>query len=81
MKIPNIDCTIMLHASVNISEDPEKVKQAVSNVLPFDEINVKESFVRATSDDIASLEKIYETNIEWVDEDYFEGKKISKLHL
>ena len=61
MKIPNIDCSITIHASVNISEDPEKVKQAVSNVLPFDEINVKESFVRATSDDISSLEKIYET--------------------
>ena len=61
MKIPNIGCSITIHASVNISEDPEKVKQAVSNVLPFDEINVEESFVRATSDDISSLEKIYET--------------------
>ena len=61
MKIPNIGCSITIHASVNISEDAEKVKQAVSNVLPFDEINVKESFVSATSDDIASLEKIYET--------------------
>ena len=61
MKIPNIDCTILIHASVNISEDPEKVKHAISNVLPFDEINLEESFVRAKSDDVTSLEKIYET--------------------
>ena len=61
MKIPNIDCTIMIHASVNISEDPEKIKHAISNVLPFDQINLEESFVRAKSDDVASLEKIYET--------------------
>ena len=61
MKIPNLDCTIMIHASVNISEDPEKVKQAISNVLPFDEINLEESFVSAKSADIVSLEKIYET--------------------
>ena len=61
MKIPNIDCSITIHAPVNISEDSEKVRQAVSNVLPFDEISVEESFVSAKSDDIASLEKIYET--------------------
>ena len=61
MKVPNIDCSITIYASVNISEDPEKIRQAVSNVLPFDEINVEESFVSAKSDDIASLEKIYET--------------------
>ena len=61
MKIPNLDCTIMIHASINISEDPEKVKHAISNILPFDEINVEEYFVKAKSDDVASLEKIYET--------------------
>ena len=61
MKTPNIDCTIMIHASVNISEDPEKVKHAISNVLPFGEINLEESFVNAKSDDVASLERIYET--------------------
>ena len=61
MKIPNIDCTIIVHSSVNISEDPEKVKQAISNVFPFDEINLGESFVSAKSDDVAYLEKIYET--------------------
>ena len=61
MKIPNIDCTIMIHASVNISEDPEKVKQAISNVILFDELNVEESFISAKSSEVASLEKIYET--------------------
>ena len=61
MKIPNIDCKIMIQASVNISEDPEKVKHAISNILPFDEINLEESFVSAKSEDVSSLEKIYET--------------------
>ena len=61
MKIPNLNCTIMIHASVNISEDPEKVKQAISNVLPFDELNLGEFFVSAKSNDITLLERIYET--------------------
>ena len=61
MKIPDIDCTIMVHASVNISEDPEKVKRAISNILLFDELVLEESFISAKSNDVASLEKIYET--------------------
>ena len=61
MKVPNIDCKIIIHASINISEDPEKVRHAISNILPFDEITPEESFVSAKSNDIASLEKIYET--------------------
>ena len=61
MRIPDIDCTIMVHASVNISEDPEKVKQAISNVILFDELDLEESFICAKSNDAASLEKIYET--------------------
>ena len=61
MKVPNIDCKIIIHASINISEDPEKVRHAILNILPFDEITLEESFVSAKSNDIASLEKIYET--------------------
>ena len=61
MKLPDIKCQILIHASVNLSEDPEKVKHAVSNVLPYANVNVEEFFVKAESDDITSLEKIYET--------------------
>ena len=61
MKIPDIDCTIAVHASVNISEDPEKVKHAISNVLPFNDITFEGSFASANSNDVAPVEKIYVT--------------------
>ena len=61
MKIPNINCKIEMICPVNLSEDPEKIKQAISNIFPFSEIKNENFSIKATSNELRSLEKIYET--------------------
>ena len=61
MKIPNINCKIEMVCSVNLSEDPEKVKQAISNIFPFSEIKNENFSIKAQSKELRSLEKIYES--------------------
>jgi len=61
MKIPNINCKIKMVCPVNLSEDPEKVKQAVYNIFPFSEIKNENFSIKAQSNELRSLEKIYET--------------------
>ena len=60
MKIPNINCKIEMTCPVNLSEDPEKVKQAISNVFPFSEIKSENFSIKAQSKELRSLEKIYD---------------------
>mgnify|MGYP000518892969 CR=1 FL=1 len=61
MKIPNISCDIQIFSSVNPSEDPEKVKKAISNIFPNSSIVTENSSAHSQSHDLRSLEKIYET--------------------
>lgn len=61
MKIPNINCKIEMVCPVNLSEDPEKVKQAISNIFPFSEIKNENFSIKAQSKELRSLEKIYES--------------------
>jgi len=61
LKIPDLDCQIEAYCSINPSEDPSKVKQAVSNVLPDVEIQVDNTSLKATSQNLESLSNIYET--------------------
>ncbi len=61
MEIPDIDCQIDAYCSINPSEDPSKVKQAVSNVLPNVEIQVDSTSLKASSQNLESLSNIYET--------------------
>jgi len=61
MKIPNINCKIEMVCSVNLSEDPEKVKQAISNIFPFSEIKNENFSIKAQSEELRSLETIYES--------------------
>ena len=61
MKIPNISCKIEVFCSVNPSEDPKKIERAISNVFTYSTINSENSSVSAQSQDLKSLEKIYET--------------------
>lgn len=60
MKIPTIKCKVEIICPVNLSEDPDKVKQAVSNI--FTHLTTKnESFlIKAQSNELKSLEKICE---------------------
>ena len=61
MKIPNISCKIEMFCSVNPSEDPKKIQKAVSNVFPYSTIKTENSSFSFQSNNLKSLEKIYET--------------------
>ena len=49
MKIPNIKCKIEMFCTVNPSEDPDKVKKAISNIFPYSIIKTENSSVSAQS--------------------------------
>jgi len=57
----NVDCKISVYCNINESEDVNKVKTAISNILTdMDETTDDSSFV-ANSSNYESLTKIYET--------------------
>ena len=61
MKIPEVACKIEAYAAVNPSEDPDKVRHAVSNVVLNADYEFREGSIKATSRDLHSLSKIQET--------------------
>ncbi|OLD22685.1 MAG: hypothetical protein AUG16_03765 [Thaumarchaeota archaeon 13_1_20CM_2_39_20] len=61
MKNPEVACKIEVYAAVNPSEDPDKVRHAVSNVVLNADYEFREGSMKATSRDIHSLSKIQET--------------------
>ncbi len=61
MKIPNVTCKIEVYAAVNPSEDPDKVRLAVSHVILETDYQYKEGSIKATSNKLESLVKIQET--------------------
>jgi len=61
LKIPDFNCQIIVYCSINPSENLSKVKQAVSNVLTDMEIQVDDTSLKATSQNLESLSNIYET--------------------
>lgn len=58
MKIPTIPCKIEFFCSVNPSEDPEKIIQAISNIFPNLKIKNANFSISAISESLTSLEKI-----------------------
>ena len=63
MKIPNINCKIEMICPVNLSEDPDKVIQAISNIFPHSDIKNENFSIKAQSNELRSLEKIYKSII------------------
>ena len=61
MKIPSISCKIEMFCSVNPSEDPKKIQKAISNIFPYSTIKTENFSLSFQSNDLKSLEKIYET--------------------
>ncbi|MGI0010307.1 MAG: RNA-binding domain-containing protein [Nitrosopumilaceae archaeon] len=61
MKIPQITCKIEAYSAVNPSEDPQKVQQAISNVLQDMNYKYENGSIKASSNDLQSLSKIYDT--------------------
>ena len=60
MRIPDISCKIDAYCTINPSEDPQKVENAISNVLVDMNIITNNETLKATSNNIESLSKIYE---------------------
>ena len=61
MNIPTIKCKVEIICPVNLSEDLDKVKQAISNIFPDSTIKNENFSIKAQSNELKSLEKIYET--------------------
>ncbi len=61
MKIPNINCIIQMTSTLHPSEDPEKVKKAISNIFPYSTIKTEPFSIISQSKELRSFEKIYET--------------------
>jgi len=61
VKIPDVVCKIEAYAAVKPSEDPEKVRLAVSHVLLDSNYKYEDGSIKATSKDLQSLAKIYDT--------------------
>ncbi len=61
MKIIQIPCKIEAYATVNPSEDPDKVRLAISKVLLNSNFQYKDGSIKATSTELESLKKIHET--------------------
>jgi predicted RNA binding protein with dsRBD fold (UPF0201 family) len=61
VKIPDVTCKIEAYAAVNPSEDPEKVRLAVSHVLLDANYKYEDGSIKAVSKDLQSLAKIYDT--------------------
>ncbi|HUU47912.1 MAG TPA: RNA-binding domain-containing protein [Nitrosopumilaceae archaeon] len=60
MKRPSLSCKIELFCSLNPSEDPSKVKFAIDNILSNCKITIEKFSIKASSNDLQSLEKIHE---------------------
>jgi len=61
VKVPEIACKIEAYAAVNPSEDPDKVRHAVSKVILSADFQYKDGSIKGISRDLHSLAKIQET--------------------
>jgi uncharacterized protein len=61
MNIPTIKCKVEIICPVNLSEDLDKIKQAISNIFPDLTIQNEIFSIKAQSNELKSLKKISET--------------------
>jgi predicted RNA binding protein with dsRBD fold (UPF0201 family) len=61
MKLPAIGCKIEIFSAVNPSEDFQKIKTAILNILPESNISIENFSIKAETKNFHSLEKIYES--------------------
>ena len=59
--IPLVDCKIEAVCEINPSEDPQKVEQAITNIMDNAEIKATKYSLSAKSSQIESLSKIHES--------------------
>ena len=60
MKTPDVSCKIDVYCSINPTEDPKKVEQAITNILVDVDVKINKETLKATSQSLESLQKIYE---------------------
>ncbi len=60
MKTPDVSCKIDAYCSINPTEDPKKVEQAITNILVDVDVKINKEILKATSTSLESLQKIYE---------------------
>jgi len=60
MIIPNVACKISAYCPIYPSEDPKKVKQALSNIFKNSKISFDKNSVKASSNNPEDLEKIFD---------------------
>jgi len=60
MKTPDVSCKIDAYCSINPTEDPKKVEQAITNVLVDVDVKINKESLQATSSSLETLQKIYE---------------------
>ena len=61
MRSLHVDCKISAHCTINASEDANKVRTAVSNILTDMDEKITDDSLVANSNNYESLTKIYET--------------------
>ena len=61
MRSLNVDCKISVYCTINESEDVNKVRTAVSNILTDMDEKITDNSLAANSSNYESLTKIYET--------------------
>ena len=61
MRSLDVDCKIFVHCTINESEDVNKVRTAVSNILTDMDEKITDNSLAANSSNYESLTKIYET--------------------
>ncbi len=60
MQIPDFKCKIDVLCTINPSENPSKVKEAISNVLPRIKIHKSNNSLEATSQNLEVLSNIFD---------------------
>jgi len=60
MNTPDVSCKIDAYCSINSSEDPKKVQQAITNILVDVDVEINKETLKATSTSLDSLQKIYD---------------------
>lgn len=71
VRAPNASCRIEAYVAVGPTEDPEKVRRALSNVIPGSDYEYGEGSIKATSRDLEALERIQET---------IKNRKVTKVY-
>ena len=78
--IPNLECSINVHSIIYPSEDPQKVRCSIDNIVLNTEIKIINNNIYATSNRIDSLLKIHNTISIRKTYKIYKAKLYSNLH-